>query len=166
MRVQMQKAINARFAGGRTNELLDMNGWMARTTLEILGQAALGYSFDNFVEDSTDQYGESVKLFLYVRSLRHQRPYSTNLISGFGFEAPRSAASRSSASWSPIYPIICQMLLSGGSCRCSLPKTSVGSLRYQPPCGDVHRRSLRRRRPRFARVEMRCCRRWERARTS
>ena len=33
-------------------------------TLEILGQAALGYSFDNFAEDPTDQYGESVKLFL------------------------------------------------------------------------------------------------------
>ena len=45
-----------------------MNGWMARTTLEMLGQAGLGYSFDNFVEDLTDPYGESVKQFLYVAS--------------------------------------------------------------------------------------------------
>ena len=45
-------------------EELDINGWMARTTLEMLGQAGLGYSFDNFFEDSTDDYGESLKLFL------------------------------------------------------------------------------------------------------
>ena len=37
---------------------------MARTTLEMLGQAGLGYSFDNFLEDSTDSYGESLKQFL------------------------------------------------------------------------------------------------------
>lgn len=43
-----------------------MNSWMARTTLEILGQAGLGYSFDNFVEDSTDAYGKALKMFLYV----------------------------------------------------------------------------------------------------
>ena len=43
---------------------LDINGWMARTTLEMLGQAGLGYSFDNFFEDSSDEYGNSIKLFL------------------------------------------------------------------------------------------------------
>ena len=43
-----------------------MNGWMARITLEMLGQAGLGYSFDNFVEDSTDPYGESLRMFLCV----------------------------------------------------------------------------------------------------
>ncbi len=43
-----------------------MNGWMARTTLEMLGQAGLGYSFDNFADDSTDAYGDSIKMFLYV----------------------------------------------------------------------------------------------------
>ena len=43
-----------------------MNGWMARTTLEMLGQAGLGYSFDNFLKDSTDDYGESLKAFLCV----------------------------------------------------------------------------------------------------
>ena len=47
-----------------TAEELDINGWMARTTLEMLGQAGLGYSFDNFFDDSTDEYGESIKLFL------------------------------------------------------------------------------------------------------
>ncbi len=43
-----------------------MNGWNGRTTLEMLGQAGLGYSFDNFEEDSSDPYGESLKLFLSV----------------------------------------------------------------------------------------------------
>ena len=43
---------------------MDINGWMARATLEMLGQAGLGYSFDNFLDDSTDEYGEAVKLFL------------------------------------------------------------------------------------------------------
>ena len=46
--------------------ILDVNGWMARATLEMLGQAGLGYSFDSFEEDSTDAYGESLKLFLSV----------------------------------------------------------------------------------------------------
>ena len=43
---------------------LDMLSWMGRTTLEMLGQAGLGYSFDNFRDDSTDDYGESIKMFL------------------------------------------------------------------------------------------------------
>lgn len=30
----------------------------------MLGQAGLGYSFDNFMDDSTDSYGESLKMFL------------------------------------------------------------------------------------------------------
>ena len=37
---------------------------MGRTTLEMLGQAGFGYSFDNFFEDSADEFGEAVKLFL------------------------------------------------------------------------------------------------------
>ncbi|KAH9931654.1 cytochrome P450 [Epithele typhae] len=45
---------------------MDVNAWMARTTLEMLGQAGLGYSFDNFSEDSTDEFAESVKLFFPV----------------------------------------------------------------------------------------------------
>lgn len=48
---------------GKNGGVLDVNGWMGRTTLEMLGQAGLGYSFDNF-EDSTDSYGESLKMFL------------------------------------------------------------------------------------------------------
>ncbi|RDX52864.1 cytochrome P450 [Lentinus brumalis] len=49
-------------------EEVDVNGWMARTTLEMLGQAGLGYSFDNFVDDSSDSYGESIKLFFPMLS--------------------------------------------------------------------------------------------------
>ena len=51
-----------------------MNGWNGRTTLEMLGQAGLGYSFDDFVGESSDEYGDSLKLFLCVT--RHNRPIS------------------------------------------------------------------------------------------
>ena len=61
---QLEDAIRHRV--GTQSQDLDMNGWMARATLEMLGQAGLGYSFDKFTEDSTDSYGEALKSFLYV----------------------------------------------------------------------------------------------------
>lgn len=51
---------------GKDAHEVDVNGWMSRTTLEMLGQAGLGYSFDDFTGESSDAYGESLKLFLYV----------------------------------------------------------------------------------------------------
>ncbi|PIL34523.1 cytochrome P450 [Ganoderma sinense ZZ0214-1] len=63
-----QKAISTRVPADGTAEVLDVNGWMARITLEMLGQAGLGYSFDNFVEDSTDPYGESLRMFFPAQS--------------------------------------------------------------------------------------------------
>ena len=60
----MADAINKRLSNNGPFEEVDINGWMARTTLEMLGQAGLGYSFDDFVADSTDDYGESLKAFL------------------------------------------------------------------------------------------------------
>ncbi|PIL34527.1 cytochrome P450 [Ganoderma sinense ZZ0214-1] len=63
-----QKAIGSRISADGAAGIMDVNGWMARTTLEILGQAGLGYSFDDFVEDETDEYGKSVKLFLVAFS--------------------------------------------------------------------------------------------------
>ena len=59
---RVQQAIKSR-VGDKEVEM-DVNGWMARTTLEMLGQAGLGYSFDDFTKDSTDAYGESLKMFL------------------------------------------------------------------------------------------------------
>ena len=61
---QLEEAIRNRV--GAQSQDLDVNGWMARTTLEMLGQAGLGYSFDKFTEDSTDSYGEALKSFLCV----------------------------------------------------------------------------------------------------
>ncbi|PIL34520.1 cytochrome P450 [Ganoderma sinense ZZ0214-1] len=63
---KMRSVLAARVPADGTEKVLDRNGWMARTTLEMLGQAGLGYSFDNFVEDSTDPYGESLKMFLLM----------------------------------------------------------------------------------------------------
>ena len=65
----MRAAIHDRVA--EKQQIVDINGWMARTTLEMLGQAGLGYSFDNFAEDSADAYGDSLKNFLYVKCHPH-----------------------------------------------------------------------------------------------
>ncbi len=54
---------------GKEAQEIDVNGWMSRTTLEMLGQAGLGYSFDDFTGESSNSYGESLKLFLYAHSL-------------------------------------------------------------------------------------------------
>ncbi|KAI8974185.1 cytochrome P450 [Trametes punicea] len=62
------KAIEERIGSSPNGEVIDVNGWMGRTTLEILGQAALGYSFDNFVDDSADAFGESLKAFFPMYS--------------------------------------------------------------------------------------------------
>ena len=64
MHTQVQAAIKERLPSTGEASEMDINGWMGRTTLEMLGQAGLGYSFDNFLEDSTDDYGESIKMFL------------------------------------------------------------------------------------------------------
>ncbi|KAI0629819.1 cytochrome P450 [Trametes polyzona] len=61
---RLRKAMDTRI--GADGSVIDVNGWMARTTLEMLGQAGLGYSFDNFVDDSTDAYGASLKSFFPV----------------------------------------------------------------------------------------------------
>nr|A0A2R4SBW0.1 RecName: Full=Ganoderic acid synthetase CYP5150L8; AltName: Full=Cytochrome P450 monooxygenase CYP5150L8 [Ganoderma lucidum]AVZ44872.1 ganoderic acid Z synthetase CYP5150L8 [Ganoderma lucidum] len=61
---KLEEAIRNRV--GAQSQNLDVNGWMARTTLEMLGQAGLGYSFDKFTEDSTDSYGEALKSFFPV----------------------------------------------------------------------------------------------------
>ena len=65
---QMRSALATRVPNDGMARVLDMNAWMARKTLEMLGQAGLGYSFDSFVEDSSDPFGESLKMFLYVTS--------------------------------------------------------------------------------------------------
>ncbi|KAI0717428.1 cytochrome P450 [Cerioporus squamosus] len=40
---------------------LDMLSWMGRTTLQVLGQAGLGYSFDPLTEDRPDEFANAVK---------------------------------------------------------------------------------------------------------
>ena len=50
--------------GSATKET-DVLKWSGRTALELLGQGALGYSFDPIVEEPADSsYAESVKAFL------------------------------------------------------------------------------------------------------
>ncbi|KAI0760541.1 cytochrome P450 [Fomes fomentarius] len=51
---------------GKEAQEIDVNGWMSRTTLEMLGQAGLGYSFDDFTGETSNSYGESLGLFFPV----------------------------------------------------------------------------------------------------
>ncbi|RPD79156.1 cytochrome P450 [Lentinus tigrinus ALCF2SS1-7] len=62
---------------------LDMLGWMGRTTLEVLGQAGLGYSFDPLTEDRMDEFANAVKDFFpqFAKSVitRLLLPYVTKI---------------------------------------------------------------------------------------
>ncbi|KAH9851068.1 cytochrome P450 [Lenzites betulinus] len=49
--------------GSATDVELDMLSWISRTTLEVLGQGVLGYSFDPLVEDAPDEFLKTVKVF-------------------------------------------------------------------------------------------------------
>ena len=41
-----------------------MIGWMGRVALELVGQGALGHSFDPLVEDSKDEFTRAIKSFM------------------------------------------------------------------------------------------------------
>ena len=49
--------------GSKDGVELDMLSWMGRTTLEVLGQAGLGYSFDPLTQDTSSAYSDAVKHF-------------------------------------------------------------------------------------------------------
>ncbi|KAI0806598.1 cytochrome P450 [Fomes fomentarius] len=55
--------------GAQTKET-DILNWAGRAALELVGQGALGYSFDPLTEDVSDDFAESVKSFLYLAVLR------------------------------------------------------------------------------------------------
>ena len=42
---------------------VDVMGWMARAALELIGQTAIGYSFDPLTEDVADAYADAVKRY-------------------------------------------------------------------------------------------------------
>ncbi|TBU47494.1 cytochrome P450 [Dichomitus squalens] len=45
---------------------IDILGWMGRAALELVGQGALGYSFDPLVEDVHNDFAEAVKSFFAI----------------------------------------------------------------------------------------------------
>lgn len=65
---QTRQAIESRVRAGDSatgyRVELDMLSWMGRTTLEVLGQAGLGHSFDPLTEDRPDEFANAVKGFL------------------------------------------------------------------------------------------------------
>ncbi|KAH9923737.1 cytochrome P450 [Epithele typhae] len=58
---KLESAMATRVRAGQ--EELDVAGWMGRAALELVGQGALGHSFDPLVEDSKDEFTENVKSF-------------------------------------------------------------------------------------------------------
>ena len=54
--------------GGKQGSLveIDMLAWMGRTALELVGQAGLGYSFEQLTSDAPDELGTAIKNFQYV----------------------------------------------------------------------------------------------------
>ncbi|KAI0823081.1 cytochrome P450 [Trametes gibbosa] len=58
--------VRVRAGDAATGVELDMLSWASRTTLEVLGQAGLGYSFDSLTEDVEDEFANAVKSFLCV----------------------------------------------------------------------------------------------------
>ena len=61
--IQLRDALRVQLAGGPKE--VDMVQWMGRTALELLGQGALGYSFDPIVKEPLDNtFADSVKSFL------------------------------------------------------------------------------------------------------
>ena len=72
----MRGALAARIPGDGTARVLDMNGWMAWTMLEMLGQTGLGGSFNNFVEDVLWR-SALVHVSYAPASPRNRGPYSS-----------------------------------------------------------------------------------------
>ncbi|KAM5535768.1 hypothetical protein V8D89_010582 [Ganoderma adspersum] len=53
---------------GAESKEVDVLKWMGRAALELLGQGALGYSFDPLVDDTTNDFAEAVKSFFAALS--------------------------------------------------------------------------------------------------
>ncbi|KAM5541986.1 hypothetical protein V8D89_004296 [Ganoderma adspersum] len=77
---KVRTAIEARI--GNESQIIDVHGWISRTTLELLGQAGLGYSFDSFAEESSDTYGNALKTVFPTIS---QLPWMSGLVAGLSY---------------------------------------------------------------------------------
>ncbi|KAI0635838.1 cytochrome P450 [Trametes polyzona] len=56
---KLREALESRVADGQKE--IDISGWMGRTALELIGQGALGHSFDPLTEETSDEFTEAVK---------------------------------------------------------------------------------------------------------
>ncbi|KAI0657086.1 cytochrome P450 [Cubamyces menziesii] len=59
---KLQMGIENRVSGKEGAVEVDILSWMARTALELIGQAGLGYSFDPLVADSADEFAAAIKM--------------------------------------------------------------------------------------------------------
>ncbi|OSX62827.1 hypothetical protein POSPLADRAFT_1180917 [Postia placenta MAD-698-R-SB12] len=77
----LRDAIASRIDNGEKE--IDVLDWMARTALELVGQAGLGYSFDPLVQDKADAYAEAIKALVPtafgLRLYRHLLPIALKI---------------------------------------------------------------------------------------
>ncbi|KAF5361358.1 hypothetical protein D9757_011367 [Collybiopsis confluens] len=67
---QLEGAIVTKLESGPEIQEIDVLSWMARTALELIGQAGLGYSFDPLVgEESAHPYPRIIKQLTYLSTL-------------------------------------------------------------------------------------------------
>lgn len=63
--VELKDALTMQVRGGQ--EELDILEWTSRFALECIGQGGLGHSFHSLDETRVDEYGDSVRMLMYVR---------------------------------------------------------------------------------------------------
>ena len=73
---QLRDGMIADIPGGSRE--IDVLRWMGRAALELVGQGALGYSFDALVEDSNNNFADAAKSFLYAAAISLDEPAVTN----------------------------------------------------------------------------------------
>lgn len=69
--LQLQDAMQKQLRSGAKE--LDILQWTNRGALEVMGQAGLGYSFDSFVENPSNDFARALKELLCVLSCLPKR---------------------------------------------------------------------------------------------
>ncbi|PCH33099.1 hypothetical protein WOLCODRAFT_147203 [Wolfiporia cocos MD-104 SS10] len=81
---KLHNAITSRIANG--SQEIDIMHWLSRATLEIIGQAGLGHSFDSLIGEERDDFGKVVNtIFPIMGELSIFRPF---LPAMFSFGTP------------------------------------------------------------------------------
>ncbi|ETW79677.1 cytochrome P450 monooxygenase 72 [Heterobasidion irregulare TC 32-1] len=65
---KFRRALTSKIGAAGGKQEVDVMVWMSRIALKLIGQGALGYSFDNIGEEGANEYGKAAKAMMYVRA--------------------------------------------------------------------------------------------------